>query len=271
MLAEAPSPYRVVERVRETADTWTLGLAARNGAIREPAPGQFTMLYAHGVGEVPISVSGVRPDGVLVQTIRDVGAVTRALASAPLGQELGVRGPFGSAWPVAEAAGADVVVAAGGLGLAPLRGAIRALAAGRQAHGRLLLLYGARTPEDLLFADELAAWAHDGIAVEVTVDTAGRDWHGAVGVVSKLVGRAEFDPASAVALVCGPEVMMRFTVAALASRGLPSSRAYVSLERAMKCGVGHCGHCQLGPTLLCREGPVYRCDEVERWLAVREL
>jgi NAD(P)H-flavin reductase len=269
MLAEAPVPYRVTRRVRETADTWTLELAARNGAIAAPAPGQFTMLYAHGVGEVPISVSGLAPDGVLVQTVRDVGAVTHAIAAATPGEDIGVRGPFGRAWPVEAVGDTDVVVAAGGLGLAPLRGAIRALAA--RPTGRLLVLYGARTPRELLFEDELRSWANDGVTVELTVDSAGPDWHGPVGVVSKLVARADFDPASAIALVCGPEVMMRFTVAALAERGLPGSRAYVSLERAMKCGVGHCGHCQLGPTLICRDGPVYRWDVVERCLAVREL
>jgi anaerobic sulfite reductase subunit B len=271
MLADPPLPYRVTRRVRETADTWTLELAARNGAIPEPLPGQFAMLYPHGIGEVPISVSGLGPDGVLVQTVRDVGAVTHALAAAGPGEDIGVRGPFGTSWPVAASEGADVVVAAGGLGLAPLRGAIRALAARREAYGRLLVLYGARTPRDLLFEDELRRWEDDGLTVHLTVDSAGPDWRGAVGVVSKLVARAEFDPSAAVALVCGPEVMMRFTVAALAERGLPGSRAYVSLERAMKCGVGHCGHCQLGPTLICRDGPVYRWDHVERWLGVREL
>ena len=269
MLAEPPLPYRVTRRVRETADTWTLELAARNGAISAPAPGQFTMLYAHGIGEVPISVSGLGRDGVLVQTVRDVGAVTHAIAAAAPGVDIGVRGPFGTAWPVESVGDADVVVAAGGLGLAPLRGAIRALAS--RAAGRLLVLYGARTPRELRFEDELQAWATDGVTVELTVDSAGPEWRGPVGVVSKLVARADFDASSAVALVCGPEVMMRFTVAALADRGLSASRAYVSLERAMKCGVGHCGHCQLGPTLICRDGPVYRWDEVERWLAVREL
>ena len=269
MLAEAPLPYLVTRRVRETSDTWTLELAAANGSIAVPVPGQFTMLYAHGIGEVPISLSGIGPDGVLVQTVRDVGAVTHAIAAATAGEHIGVRGPFGTTWPVEAVGDADVVVAAGGLGLAPLRGAIRALAS--RPSGRLLVLYGTRTPRDLLFDDELHAWANEGVDVELTVDSAGPEWRGPVGVVSKLVARAEFDPTTAFALVCGPEVMMRFTVAALAERGLSGSRAYVSLERAMKCGVGHCGHCQLGPTLICRDGPVYRWDEVERWLAVREL
>jgi anaerobic sulfite reductase subunit B len=271
MSTMTPSTYRVAARRRDTADTCTLELEARNGGIAAPAPGQFTMLYAWGVGEVPISVSGLDAEGRLVQTIRDVGAVTHKLCALDPGTPLGVRGPLGRGWPLEELTGKDVVVVAGGLGLAPLRLALLALVAGRERFGKLLLLYGARTPADLLYRDELDRLTEDGLEVQLTVDAADSDWDGPVGVVGKLVARAGFDPANAAALMCGPEVMMRFTAVALAERGVPAEKTYVSLERSMKCGIGQCGHCQIGPTLVCIDGPVYSWAEISRWLAVREL
>jgi anaerobic sulfite reductase subunit B len=271
MNAMTPTVYRVSRRSQETSDTCTLELEPCNGRLPEPAPGQFTMLYAWGAGEVPISLSGVERGGRLVQTIRDVGAVTHALCVLEPGQSVGVRGPLGRGWPLREVEGADVVVVAGGLGMAPLRPPLRALLERRERYGRLLLLYGSRTPSDLLFGDELERWAQAGVDVQLTVDAADAGWRGPVGVVGKLVARADFDPGSAAALVCGPEVMMRFTALALADRGVAVERTYVSLERSMKCGVGHCGHCQIGPTLVCLDGPVYSWAEIERWLSVREL
>jgi anaerobic sulfite reductase subunit B len=271
MSTMTPSAYRVTGRRRDTADTCTLELEPRNGALGAPAPGQFTMLYAWGVGEVPISVSGLDAGGRLVQTIRDVGSVTHKLCALDPGTTLGVRGPFGRGWPLDAFAGGDVVVVAGGLGLAPLRLAVLALLARRERYGRLLLLYGARTPADLLYRDELARWAEDGLDVQITVDAADAGWDGPVGVVGKLVARGGFDPRNAAALMCGPEVMMRFTAVALAERGVAPERTYVSLERSMKCGIGQCGHCQIGPTLVCLDGPVYSWAEISRWLSVREL
>jgi anaerobic sulfite reductase subunit B len=267
-----PVPYRLLAKRQETADTWTLELQPHRGERLAFEPGQFTMLSAFGSGEVPISISGDPGwEGPLVHTVRAVGLATKAICDAAPGDVLGVRGPFGHPWPVEDLARRDVLVVAGGVGLAPLRTAILALLAHREQHGRILLLYGGRSPDQLLFADELNEWARRGLDVAVTVDSAGPEWLGHVGVVPRLVARAEFDPASAVALVCGPELMMRFTVAALAQSGLDSDRVYASLERNMQCGVGHCGHCQLGPTLVCRDGPVYRWSELERWLAIREL
>ena len=273
LLAEAPlapSPFRVVRRARETADTWTLVLEPAGGVALEPAPGQFTMLYAFGIGEVPISVSGLGER--LVHTVRAVGAVTQAICAARSGGVLGVRGPYGNEWPLNAAEGADVVVVAGGIGLAPLRPAIHHVLAHRGDYGRACLLYGGRTPADLLYRRELERWrSRLDVDVDVTVDAAGSDWRGNVGLVTKLIPRADFDPASAVALVCGPETMMRFAARALLDRGLPPDRLYVSMERNMRCGVGLCGHCQLGPTLICRDGPVYRYDVIEPLLGVREL
>jgi len=267
----APRPFHVVRRRRETADTWTLELEPAEGEPLDVAPGQFTMLYAFGIGEVPISVSG-DPAGPLVHTVRAVGAVTAAVCASRPGDVLGVRGPFGNAWPVEAAEGSDVVIVAGGIGLAPLRPALYEVLRRREEFGEVVVLYGSRTPGDLLFRRELERWrGRFDLQVAVTVDRGLDGWRGEVGVVPKLVADARFDPDSAVAMVCGPEIMMRFAADALLRRGLPAAQVHVSMERNMRCGLGHCGHCQLGPTLICRDGPVYTWDAVEPRLAVREL
>jgi NAD(P)H-flavin reductase len=267
-----PVPYRVAGRIAETTDTVTLSLAPIGDAVI-PRPGQFVMLYAPGVGEVPISTSGVPgDDGVLTHTIRGVGAVSRALAGLEVGNVVGVRGPFGTTWPVDSARSGDLVVVAGGIGLAPLRPAIREVLADRDAFGRVSVLVGARTPADLLYGEELAAWrARLDVDVLVTVDAATPAWHGRVGLVTALIPAADLDGKSAVALVCGPEVMMTFVARALLDRGLAAERIWVSTERNMRCGLGHCGHCQLGPLLLCRDGPVVRWSHVAPLMGVREL
>jgi anaerobic sulfite reductase subunit B len=266
-----PEPFRVRRRRRETADTWTLTLEPLGGAEIAPLPGQFMMLYVFGVGEIPISVSGAA-DGLLTHTVRSVGAVSAAICAAKPGTVLGVRGPFGTSWPLGEAVGGDVVVVAGGVGLAPLRTAVQRLQRTREAYGEVTLLYGGRTPGDLLFRGELEQLHRRGkLGVEVTVDGAPYGWEGRIGVVPKLISSARFEPESTVALVCGPEIMMRFSVAALLERGVAAERIHLSMERNMQCAVGHCGHCQLGPTLVCRDGPVYRYDELAPLLEVREL
>jgi anaerobic sulfite reductase subunit B len=269
--AMVPAPFAVSDRMQETADTWTLTLEPLAGEQPAVAPGQFMMVYVFGVGEVPISVSGAldRPAS-LVLTVRSVGAVTEAICASAPGTVLGVRGPFGTAWPIAGSTGTDVVVVAGGIGLAPLRPVLLHALERRGEYGNVVLLYGARTPADLLYGAELENW-RDGASVDVTVDAAETGWQGKVGVVPKLVPVAGFDPVSAVAFVCGPEIMMRFSVEALLERGVPPERIHISLERNMRCGVGHCGHCQLGPTLICRDGPVYAYETAAPWLEVREL
>ncbi len=261
--APPPAPYRVSAKRRETHDTWTLTLEPRSDAVGEFEPGQFAMLYAFGAGEVPISVSARHP---LRHTIRAVGATTAALCGVEEGDEVGVRGPFGRGWPVGEARGRDVIVAAGGIGLAPLRPVIHELMENREDYGRVSILYGGRSPGELLYLDEMRRWP-----AEVTVDTADAGWYGRVGLVTKLVARASFDPAGAVAMMCGPELMMRFTALALRDRGLPADAIWLSLERSMKCATGHCGHCQLGPLFVCRDGPVARLSDVQPFLEVREL
>jgi anaerobic sulfite reductase subunit B len=265
----APRPFAVTRRRRETEDTWTLELEPTSGEPPGLAPGQFTMLYAFGVGEIPISISG-DVEGPLVHTVREVGAVSRAICEAKRGTVLGVRGPFGNAWPVEAALGGDAIVIAGGIGLAPLRPVVYELVRRRSELGEAALLYGSRRPAELLYPRELERWRTH-VQVDVTVDAADASWAGKVGFVAKLVASASFDPAAATAFICGPEIMMRTSAQALLDRGVAPERIHVSMERNMQCGLGHCGHCQLGPTLICRDGPVYRWDQVEPLLKVREL
>lgn len=270
-----PAAHVVTKRRRDTADTFTLELApAQGGTTCEPfQPGQFNMLMVHGVGEVPISVSARAQDaGSVTHTTRNVGTVTRALAALRTGDALGVRGPFGRGWPVDESEGRDIVVVAGGIGLAPLRPAIEHVASRRDRYGRVALLYGARTPADLLYRADLDRWSlRRDIQVLVTVDRAAGAWHGRVGVVPPLVKQLAFDREHTSAWICGPEVMMRYAAMELVGRGVPDDRVSVSLERNMKCGIGHCGHCQLGPTLLCRDGPVLGWDRAAPLVALSEL
>jgi NAD(P)H-flavin reductase len=268
-----PQLYRIENVRRELADTVTLALAPASGARPSFGPGQFNMLYVFGVGEVAISMSGNRADRVtFIHTVRDVGAVSGALARLEAGAAVGVRGPFGTSWPVAGAEGADVVIVAGGLGIAPLRPAIYDILANRKRYGRVVILVGSRNPKDLLYRAELEEWrSRLDIDIEVTVDHADAEWRGNVGVVPNLIPRANFDPGKALALVCGPEVMMRFTVNALRDAGVAADRIHLSMERNMKCAIGLCGHCQFGPAFICKDGPVMRYDRIADIFAIREL
>jgi NAD(P)H-flavin reductase len=269
-----PVPHRVIERIQETEDTWTLELAPRDGSNGKGrfAPGQFNMLYAFGIGEVPISISGPLEGGAgLVHTIRDVGPVSRAICAAEPGDTLGVRGPFGSCWPSQEAEGRDLVIVAGGLGLAPLRSALLAAIAAPQRYRAVFLLYGGREPAQLLYREQIGHWLTKGLEASLIVDSAAGGWLGEVGVVTKLIERAPFDPEQAVAMVCGPETMMRFSARALRARGVGADRIHISMERNMKCAITHCGRCQFGPTFVCRDGPVFRFSEIEQFFAIREI
>lgn len=265
-----PQPFRVTARERDNADTFTLSFAPLHGETPPIAPGQFMMVYVFGIGEIPISVSGVTQSGEVVLTVRSVGAVSAALCGSKPGDVLGMRGALGNSWPIEAASGCDVVVVAGGIGLAPLRMLIRHVVANRDEYGSFSVLYGARTPADLLYLDELDSWGRDA-DVAVTVDTADSGWHGQVGVVPKLVSGAHFYSENTHAFTCGPEVMMDFTVQALLNRGVPEQRIHLSMERHMDCGVGLCGHCQLGPTLICRDGAVYNWAQIGHLMGVREL
>lgn len=276
--AFVPVVHRVVDRRRVTDDVVTLWIEPVDGELLRFRAGQFNMLTAFGVGEVPISMSSPPSQAApLEHTVRDVGPVTHALCELPVGAVLGVRGAFGTDWGVEEllASGRDVVVVAGGIGLAPLRGAVSQLLSGRHpaagsAGARLAVLVGARSPGQVVFDEDLRRWRHDGAQVELSVDVAEPGWRGHVGVVTTLVGLCQFDLGQAAALMCGPEIMMRFAARELLDRGMRADHMAVSLERNMQCGIGLCGHCQLGPLLLCRDGPVLRYGEVAGLMAAKE-
>jgi NAD(P)H-flavin reductase len=267
-----PLPYRVTDRQVETRDSATLRLEPVEAAVPALRAGQFCMLYAPGIGEVAISISGIGSDGALVHTIRDVGAVSRALHDAQAGCLLGVRGPFGTDWGLDSAVGSDLVIVAGGVGLAPLRPVVLGALARRADYGRVVLIAGARSPEVFLFRDQLAEWTSGtDIEVEQTIDMPVIDWDGPVGFVTEPLARLNLDPLRTIAFVCGPEPMMRFSANVLLRKGISAERIRVSLERNMQCGVGLCGHCQLGPLLVCRDGPVVDYAVAGPLLAVREL
>lgn len=267
-------PFHIHRVIKESHDTFSLECEpdSSDGLFRF-VPGQFNMLYIYGVGEVPISISGdpTRPK-VLVHTTREVGTVTRAMRQLKAGDTIGVRGPFGTGWPVAKAVGNDIVLVTGGIGLAPLRPVIYHVLAHRQDYGKIVLLYGARTPEDILFRKDLERWrGRFDFEAYLTVDRATGTWRGNVGVVTQLIKRSPFDPLHCVAMVCGPEIMMRFTVLELEKRGVTHENIYLSMERNMKCGIGLCGHCQLGGSFVCKDGPVYAYDEMHDVLMKREM
>lgn len=268
-----PRPYRIVRTQRELADTVTLKLTPEDGeAVMEFAPGQFNMLYVFGVGEIAISISGDPLNrSTLTHTVRAVGTVSRAIRELAASDTIGVRGPFGAGWPLEAAEGRDVIVVAGGIGLAPLRPAMYRLMAERERYGRVVLLYGARTPRDILFRHEVERWRTQlDLDVLVTVDHADPSWYGSVGVVTRLIPHAPIDPANAVAFLVGPEIMMRLTAAELMTFGLAAENIYLSMERNMKCAVGFCGHCQFGPYFICKDGPVFSLPQVQHLLLQRE-
>jgi NAD(P)H-flavin reductase len=266
-----PAVVRIRDRRDETPGVFTLALEVPGnaGPFR---PGQFNMLYVFGVGEAAISLSGDPADtGTIVHTIRAVGSVTEALARLQAGDALGLRGPFGSCWPLGEARGQDVVIVAGGVGLPPLRPVIYHLLRHRSDFGRIILLYGAPTPADVLYADEVDHWRkRDDFQVLVTVDHGDSSWRGPAGVVTELFPRCRFEPQRTIGLMCGPEVMMRFTVREFLKRGVTEDRLFLSLERNMQCAVGFCGHCQFGPGFVCMDGPVFRYDRIKLFFNVRE-
>lgn len=270
--AMAPVPYRVRSRVVENADSVTLTLDPVDAVLPTALPGEFMMLYAFGVGEVAISTSGISPDGSLTHTIRSVGAVSAALCAAESGTTIGVRGPFGTNWGLAEARGRDLVIVAGGVGLAPLRPVLLGALADRDRYGRVILIAGARSHRDFLYTAELADWQADSrLQAHVTVDVPVQGWAGETGLVTEPLRKLNLHPDRSTAFLCGPEAMMRFGAQALLAKGMAERDIRVSLERNMQCGIGWCGHCQLGPLLVCRDGPVVGYDVARPLLEVEEL
>lgn len=272
--AMEPVPGRVLSVLKETHDTFTLNIEPPPGdPVSAFQPGQFSMLYVHGVGELPISISGdpARRE-FLTYTIRSVGQVTYQLVTRQPGEQVGLRGPFGTSWPLTEARGKSVLIVAGGIGLAPLRPAIYHVLRHRGDYNRLVILYGGRSPRDLLYRKEFAAWGllPDTQAL-ATVDYGGVSWRGHVGVVTTIFRHVRMQPDETVAMLCGPEIMMRYAGRELESRGIPPSRIYTSMERNMKCAVGFCGHCQMGPYFVCKDGPVFPFTKIKPYLDQYEL
>ena len=274
-----PVACTVTARKRETPDTVTLTLKRKETgsyACRSPAPGQFNMLYVFGVGEIPVSVCGVESDGAFRHTIRRVGAVSAALCDAKVGSTVGVRGAYGGSWPVAKMKQRSLIILAGGLGLAPLRMLILPVVRKRSDFADITICIGARTPSDVPFLREIRSWQslnYNGgrFDVRLIVDQADRDWRGEVGVVTALLPRSLSVPERCLAMICGPEVMMRHAATDLVHLGLSRSDIYLSLERNMKCAFGLCGHCQLNRYFVCRDGPIFTFDKVEALLNVKDL
>jgi sulfhydrogenase subunit gamma (sulfur reductase) len=261
----------IVDKIREAENIDTYRLRFVDEHLRRNfrfAPGQFNMVYLFGVGEVAISiVSDPDEPEFLDHTIRVVGRVTKAIARLQQGDVLGIRGPFGQGWPLDDARGKDVVIITGGLGCAPVVGAIEYIFRRRNQYGAVKILHGIKTPHDLLYRERFDDWRrHPDTEVLLTSDQPDKTWHYHVGVVTELFEQVTVDPARTFVLMCGPEIMMRLGVPILMRRGIPATAIYSSLERHMECGIGLCGHCQLGPYFLCKDGPVMRYDRVLPWL-----
>lgn len=270
----SPFVCRVARFTKETHDTFTLDVEpARGEAIAAFKPGQFNMLYVFGAGEVPISISGdPSKNKQVTHTVRAVGNVTHLLSRLQKGDALGLRGPFGNPWPLKMAQGKDVVLVAGGIGLAPLRPVVYQILRQREHYRRVALLYGTRSPEDILYKKELKRWRSEfDLDVQVTVDRADAVWRGSVDVVTAMIPRVSFDPGNTLAMVCGPEVMMHFTMRALRQRGMKNADIFIAMERNMKCAVGFCGHCQYGARFICKDGPVFRYDKIEKIFRIAEV
>ena len=269
-----PHPVMIRRTTWENDDTFTLTLDL-NGAMEgfRFLPGQFNMVYVYGIGEAAISISSnPSRNGTLDHTIHRVGTVTTALAQKKRGDMIGLRGPYGSSWPIDSARGKDVCIVSGGIGLAPLRPVIYALLADRDAYGRIIVLYGGRSPLDLLYRVELEKWANEhNIEVLVTVDRGDSSWKGHIGVVTALFSYIKLEARATIAYVCGPEIMMKYTLDELERRGFAQEQVYLSMERNMKCAIGICGHCQFGPTFICKDGPVYPLPRVRSLLDRKEL
>ena len=259
----------------EVPGIWTYELGFEDRGFAESfhfRPGQFNMLYLPGYGECAISIS-TDPDkgGTLGHTVRVAGTVTQALARQQVGDQIGVRGPFGTSWPMDACRGHDVVIACGGVGLAPLRPAIYHIINHRADFGRVFLLYGARTPNDLLYTAEYDAWRQANIEVAITVDLGDAGWHGHIGVVPVLFYRLRLNAPRTCVLTCGPEIMMRFVIFEALARKLRPENIFISMERNMKCALGFCGHCQVGPAFVCKDGPVFTYAAMEPYMNLEDL
>lgn len=270
-----PQPAKVAEIKSEAYAITTYTLTYEDKVVRKNyqfRPGQFNELYLPGIGEAPISVSSdpSQPEK-LGHTIRYAGNLTRAISRLQVGDVIGMRGPYGNAWPLERVDGGDLCIVTGGIGLAPLRPVLYEVINNRSNFGKVILLYGARTPADMIYTDEMDVWQRHEIQIHTSVDRADSGWKGQVGVVPMLFYNIRLDPRITTVMTCGPEIMMRFVIYEALARRIPKEHIYISMERNMKCGLGLCGHCQFGPTFVCKEGPVYSYAQVEPFFGVEDF
>jgi len=259
---------------KETRDTYTYGLKILNREIKKRytfKPGQFNMLYVPGFGESPISISSSPFDTELNHTIRIAGDVTTRISKLKEGDIIGIRGPFGNGWPVEEIEDRDLLIIAGGLGIAPLRSVIRYVIK-RSTRNQVTLLYGAKTPKDIIFRDEFPRYRQK-INILLTVDRADPEehWQGHTGMVTDLFRYLSFNPLNTISFICGPEIMMQNVIKELLIKGVPPEKIFLSMERNMNCGVGICGHCMFGPKFVCKDGPVFRYSDIEEFFGIKEI
>jgi NAD(P)H-flavin reductase len=270
-----PKFFRISKTVWETEHVLTIYLTPNEEIDGRFSfqPGQFNMLYAFGIGEAAISISSSPyKTRTIIHTIHNVGTVTSALSKLKGGEYIGIRGPFGRGWPLEESKGKDICILAGGIGLAPLRSVIYSLIKNRKEYGKITILYGARTPQDMLYRVELEQWSKlDDVLVEVTVDRGDQSWKGNIGFAANLLSYVQFDNKNTVTMVCGPEMMMKYSIEELVEKGIPEENIYLSLERNMKCAVGFCGHCQFGPKFICKDGPVFNYPEIKYLFEKKEI
>lgn len=259
-----PLKARITNIKIETIDTRTYTLISEDTGYNAK-PGQFNMVGYPGVGEAPISLSSCVSNDIFQHTIRAVGRVTKFLERFKIGDKIYFRGPYGTYWPLDKAYGSDVLIVAGGLGLAPLRPVVHEILKSRNSFGNVTLIYGSRSPENILFMNEIETWRKD-IEVFLTVDEVPHNmkWDYDVGMVTKFIDKSTINPLSAYAFICGPEIMMLFVSKGLFFTGFLPSRVYVSLERRMKCGIAQCGHCQHGSKFVCKDGPVFKYKDISR-------
>lgn len=267
-----PKIYQVKSIETETLDVFSLTLFQPDGSTAAPFfPGQFNMIYQFGFGESAISISGDPANAMdLVHTIRAVGSVTKSLQKLNVGEQIGIRGPFGRPWPLSMK-NCDVLVIAGGVGLAPLRSALYHLVANRSDYHKISLIYGARTPEEIVFSKEMRQWEKQGVEVKITVDHADTQWKGRIGVVTALIQGQMENPNNTLVLACGPEIMLKFAVVELLRAKVDEGSIFLALERNMQCAEGFCGHCQYGPYFLCKDGPIFSYSELKHWFTIKEL
>jgi NAD(P)H-flavin reductase len=262
----SPRTAILKERIAETQDTFSLRLSLQGDGF-DFRPGQFNMLGVPGIGEAPFSFSLIdKQKRILVQTIRQAGNVVGALAKLQKGQKVHFRGPYGNGWPLEKLKGKNVIVVAGGIGMAPLRPVIHHLLKHRNEIGAAYLLYGARTPTDILFKDDLARWSKK-INVLLSADEVNEKGPLKVheGLVTILFDQLDVRLSDTITFTCGPQIMMKFVGAGLVMEGQNPRDIYVSLERRMKCGIGHCGHCQIGAKYVCKDGPVFRLPDIRKY------